>query len=86
MITEMTRRDGHLTSIQQQDASILFFSGQHVTAALVAEKVLNILQAKLEELVTEFEDLFHVYLRDFAGRVEMYAPTESLVRRIFHLK
>ncbi len=86
MITELTRRDGHLTSIQQQNASILFDSGKHVTAALVAEKDLTILHTKLKELVSEFEDLFSVYLRDFVGEIDMFAPVESLVRRIFRPK
>ncbi len=83
LIREFTLRGGHLKSIQQQDATILFFSGQHVTAALIAEKELNILHSKLRELVNEFESFFQVYLRAFTGDVKMYAPTESLVKRIF---
>ncbi|OLS15378.1 MAG: hypothetical protein RBG13Loki_1009 [Promethearchaeota archaeon CR_4] len=86
LIGEVTRRDGHLTSIQQQDATILFNSGQYITAALVVEKTLNTLHVKLKDLVTEFEDLFQEYLRDFTRDVVKYTPTESLVRRIFRPK
>nr|MDO8108923.1 hypothetical protein [Candidatus Sigynarchaeota archaeon] len=79
-----TRRESKLTSIQQQDATILFFSGRHVTAALVVEKPLDILRAKIKDLVIQFEDLFSMYLQNFVGEVQMFAPAEILARRIFH--
>ncbi|MEX2681321.1 MAG: hypothetical protein Q6373_006955 [Candidatus Sigynarchaeota archaeon] len=84
LISEVTKRDSTLTSIQQQDATILFFSGRHVTAALVVEKPLDILRDKIKDIVIQFEDLFNMYLQNFVGEVQMFAPAEFLARKIFH--
>ncbi|HMF32936.1 MAG TPA: hypothetical protein VKK79_16050, partial [Candidatus Lokiarchaeia archaeon] len=83
LIAEMTKRDGNLTAIRQQNANILFHTGAWVTVALLAEKDLKILHAKIEELTREFEEFFAPYLTNFSGNVVVFAPTETLLRRVF---
>jgi MFS family permease len=83
LIAEMTKRDGNLTAIRQQNANILFHTGRWVTVALLAENDLKILHSKIETITNEFEEFFEPYLVNFSGNVEVFAPTETLLRRVF---
>lgn len=83
LINEMTKRDGNLKAIQQQNANIIFHKGTIITAALISNSDLKILHSKLELLITQFEELFTVYLEPFIGNVSVFEPSRVLVRKIF---
>ncbi|MHA1340535.1 MAG: MFS transporter [Promethearchaeota archaeon] len=83
LISEMTKRDGKLTAIQQENANILFKASKYITAALISDLNLQILHQKLDALVKDFEDFFSIYLEKFNGDVSKFAPAQSLVARHF---
>ncbi len=83
LIAEMTKRDGKLTAIKQQNGDILFHTAKWVTVALLAEKDLKVLHAKAAMLAQEFEEFFAPYLDKFTGNVAVFAPAETLIRRTF---
>ncbi len=83
LIAEMTKRDGNLTAIKQQNGDILFHTAKWVTVALLAEKDLKVLHAKAAVLAQEFEEFFAPYLEKFSGNVAVFAPAETLIRRTF---
>ncbi|GAB4330831.1 MAG: hypothetical protein Kow0069_38440 [Promethearchaeota archaeon] len=83
LISEVTRRDGSLTAIRQEDATILFRRGRHVTVALIAGRELKTLHEKLARFVDEFEEFFADLLVGFTGDVAAFAPGKVLVERAF---
>ncbi len=83
LVQELTKSNERIEVVSQKDKKIIIQYGKYLTGALISSKDLKILHQKLEDLLFNYEDIFHDYLKNWTGELTIFEPGIRLVKRFF---
>ncbi|MFX0103109.1 MAG: hypothetical protein ACFFCS_26325, partial [Candidatus Hodarchaeota archaeon] len=83
IVSEMTKSDKKLNTIQQEGRNVLLAYGDYCTVALIADEDLEILHDKIRRLRIEIESLFMDVLPGWDGDLGVFKPIKVLVDKTF---
>jgi hypothetical protein len=75
-----------VTIISKGSDVIIMDKGKYVTGILVVERELEILKYLLKKLISQFEEYYSDFLKNWKGDLDLFKPTKHLISSIFSLE
>jgi len=85
LLSEIVRSTESLQLIEYQDAKLMVEQRPETLFVLILREASTFLQYKLHLFVEEFEAFFKDIMPHWSGQVELFAPTKTLIHRVFEI-
>ncbi len=83
ILQTMIQSDKRLEVVDYKNKKIMFEYGEYIICILIVDVALKILQAKLQELINQFEDYFSDYLKNWSGKLLNFEIVRKMIKQIF---